>query len=69
MHTIPSHINSICAGAKNRDGTWKNASRCFDWSRRRADVQFETLTLCRFAGWWTGGGAANWIRVEAGRIV
>ena len=65
MHTIPDGINWICAGAQNTDGTWKNASGCFDWSNtHRADVRYETLTWCRITGWWRGWGAANWIRVE-----
>jgi hypothetical protein len=68
MHTIPSAINSICAGAQNRDGTWKNNSKCFDWSRRHADVYYETFSESRFAGWWRGGGAPNWILVEADRL-
>jgi hypothetical protein len=68
MHTIPSAINYICAGAQNTDGAWKNNSRCFDWSRRRADVFYETLTWSRFAGWWRGGGAPNWILVEADTV-
>ena len=70
MHTIPSSINYICAGGKNQDGTWKNASRCFNWNyTHRADVRFETWTMSRFAGWWQGGGAANWIIVESSRVV
>ena len=66
MHTIPSAINYICAGARNTDGSWKNSTRCFDWNTtHRADVSYQSLSVSNFAGWWQGGGASNWIRVEA----
>jgi hypothetical protein len=69
MHSIPSAINYICAGARNRDGSWKNASACFDWNNtHRADVYYQSITDCRFAGWWQGGGAANLIIVESDHV-